>query len=388
MELYIIDTSFNRLGFIDDYISIEESLYYDNVGTFILTIDGGSSYVDLLQLNRIIVPGEDLTKGYLIKSREYLDENSKILIITAYSLTTLLHDRLVLGQQKFSGTAEAILRALVDVNMISSTTAARNIPGLVLGTLKNLTVGTGSQEIENNKNLGEYMFELAAKNDISFDIKLNHTNKQFVFEVYQGTDRSVGTSTSPVIFSKDFDNIISQNFVDNIVDEKTTAIVVGQYTQETQVQSTNPQGQATTITEREQMETTVIVNDNLTGFNRKEVFISATDIKKTYNNGNQEVTITDQEFQTLLQEKGKNSLTDYKPIQSLESVVDPGGNFVYGVDYFLGDKVSIRNDDLNLVLHTRIMSIIRTIDRSGEILNISFGSNIPTLVDKIKKKVK
>ena len=389
MELYIIDTDFNRHGFIDDYISIEERLSYDSMGSFTLTIGGNSNYVDLLQINRIIVPSDDLTRGYIIKSREYVDESTKVLTIVAYPLTTVLYDRLIIGQQTFSGTVETILRSLVSGNMISSTNTKRNIYNLVLGNSQGLNVGTGSQEIESNKNLGEYCYELAKKNDISFDIRLDHERKLFLFEVFQGTDRTIEQQVNPaVIFAKDFDNIITQNYVENIVDYKTTAIVTAEYTEDVEVPAVDDKGQDTTRTEQANRQMTVIVNDEATGFDRKEIFVSASDIKKSYDNGTQVVVITDSDYERMLREKGLNTLTDYEHIKTLESVVDPVGSFVYGVDYFLGDKVSIKHDELRLILHTRIISVVKRVDRTGTTLEIAFGSNIPTLIQTIKKKVK
>ena len=57
-------------------------------------------------------------------------------------------------------------------------------------------------------------------------------------------------------------------------------------------------------------------------------------------------------------------------------------------DYKLGDKVSVINKDLGLTMHTRIVSCIETYQRKGNSLQIDFGDNIPSFIDKVKRAVK
>lgn len=366
MELYVFDINFNRLGIIDDFIDVEIEKNYDKLGSLVLTLDGTKEWVDLLQVDRIIANATDINKGYLIKTREYVDENSSELQIIAPSLNTLLNDRIVLGQQEFTGTLEDVMKSFVLLNAVNPINPNRIIPNLVISTNRGININTTEGTV--NKPLADYLYELCKKHDVSFDIVMDHVNKKFVFDVWQGMDRSTLQLTNPhVIFAKDFDNVLKQDFTESTDDLKTTAIVYGE----------EVEGQPQVV---------VTINDEKSGYERKEIVVVTRGISKTYvDENNVEVTLSDNEYKALLSEEGKNKLSEYTPIQSFESEVDGKG---YGVDYFMGDKVSIRNDELGIIMHSRIMSITQKIDRQGELIEINFGSNIPSFVEKVKRAVK
>lgn len=56
---------------------------------------------------------------------------------------------------------------------------------------------------------------------MSFDILMNHTDKTFDFITLKGVDRSAQQSVNQrVIFSKEFDNVIKQNYTNSDLDKK------------------------------------------------------------------------------------------------------------------------------------------------------------------------
>lgn len=368
MEFYVFDLDFNRLGMIDDFINVVIKPSYDSLGMLTMTIDGTREIIDLLQVDRVLVKTTELTRGYIIKTRDYLDENSSELEIIAPSLNVILNDRLVLGQQEFTGMIENVMKSFVQVNAVSPANPNRVIPRLAISTNRgiNITATEGTKD----QQLGDYLYELCKKHGVSFDILLDHTNKKFAFDVWQGVDRSTEQNVNPhVIFAKEFENVLKQNYVESITDEKTTAIVLGE----------EVEGQTQEI---------VTVNNEKAGFERKEILVESKN-RKTYRDDNDiEITLTDAEYIQLLEEDGKNALSEYIPIRTFESDVDPLSNFIYEVDYFMGDKVSVRNDELGIILHTRIISVIEKADKKGQSVQLNFGSNIPGFIDKVKRAVR
>ncbi|MEK4148913.1 siphovirus ReqiPepy6 Gp37-like family protein [Robertmurraya sp. FSL W8-0741] len=368
MEFYIFDLNLNRHGILDDFIDVKINPKYDDLGSLHLTVEGTKNILDLLQVDRIIVKTTDLTKGYIIKTFEYLDEKATQLQIIAPSLNVILNDRLVLGQQEFNGYIENVMKSFVYANAVAPANPNRIIPNLTISSSVGIPIETTEGTV--NQPLCDYLYELAKKHDVSFDILLDHENKKLVFHVWQGIDRSSQQSENPrVIFAKEFENVLRQHYVESVTDNKTTAIVLGE----------EIEGSPQEI---------VTVNDELSGFNRKEILVEGNDIKKTFTNENdQEITLSDAEYRRLLDEKGRNTLSEYIPIRTFESDIDPGANFIYETDYFLGDKVSIRNDELGVILHTRIVGVIETENKQGYSLQLNFGSNIPSLIDKVKRAV-
>lgn len=364
MDLFVFDLNFNRLGVIDDFINLDINSNYDSLSMLSLTVEGSKEYIDLLQTDHILVKANDLTKGYIIQTKEFIDENSSELRIIAHSLNVILNDRLVLGQQEFTGTIEDVMKSFVLVNAVSPVNPNRIIPNLQISANHGIAINT--TEGTKNKPLCDYLYDLCKKHDVSFDILLDHTNKKFIFDVWQGMDRSTQqTMNAHVIFSKSFDNVLQQHYTESVSDMKSTAVVLG-----------------------EENQTIVAVYDELSGFDRKEMLVES-NVTSTYKDENgADIVLTPLEYETLLIEEGKKALSEYRDIKTFESTVDPQSNFVYGLDYFMGDKVSIRNDDLGIIMHTRIISSRETISREGEFLQINFGTNIPTFLDKVKRAVK
>ena len=368
MELYVFDINLNLIGIIDDFKECGIDLNYDKMSQMTLKVDGDSNNINLLQKGRIVAKTDDLEHGYLILYREYVDEKSSELSITAPSINILLARRVVLGQQRYRGNIENVVKSFVTNNAISPSNSKRIIPNLTLGENVGIDINTTAANTGNQ--LDEYLYTLCNKHDISWDILLDVVNKKFVFTTWQGEDRSTEQSINPhVIFSKDRENILKQNYLESDLDYKSTVIVAGE-----------GEGAKRKI---------ITVNDEYSGLDRYELYVDARDLQTTSTNDNgEEVTITDKEYEILLQERGLEKLPEYQKIVTFESEVDLYSNYVYGQDYFVGDKVSVINDDLGIILHTRIISASETYTKEGISVDINFGSNIPNLVDKIKRAVK
>ncbi|MDX8359830.1 siphovirus ReqiPepy6 Gp37-like family protein [Cytobacillus sp. IB215316] len=368
MDLYVFDKELNRVGVIDDFIKSEIQRHYTKMGQLYLTVEGNSETVGLLQKGRIIAKADDLSHGYLILTRGYRDEKSTELEIIAPSLNTLLSRRSLFGQQSFSGNVEDVMKSFVFVNAVSPSNANRIIPNLFISSSTGIPIsvtegGTGSK-------LDEFLYEIANKHDVSWSILMDVHSKQFIFDVWQGTDRSAEQSINPhVIFSKERENVLKQHYVESDSDYKNVAIVAGE-----------GEGAVREL---------ITVNDDVTGWDRVEIFVDARDLQSTYVDENdEEATLSAAEYHQLLFERGKSKLAEYSQVVTFESDIDLYANGVYGEDYFLGDKVSVKNDDLGIILHTRIISTIEKTTRKGSTLKIDFGSNIPTFIDKVKRTVK
>lgn len=363
MELYVFDLDFNRLDIIDGSSDLKVYQRYSELGQLEITVDGTKELADVLQIDRILTKTDDVTKGYIIKTREYQDEKSSELTIIAPSINIILNNRLILGQQEFTGSIENVMKSFVQSNAVSPVNISRIIPNLVISVNRGIPIDTteGAKDVH----LGDYLYELCKKHDVSYDILLDHTNKKFVFDVWQGIDRSTQqTVNQHVIFAKEFENVLKQHYTESMSDVKTTAIILGE-------------------------KGTVTVGDEITGFDRKEIFVEAGGIQQTYRDENDvDVVLSDTEYNKLLEEQGRNTLSGYHEIRTFESTVDPQSNFIYGRDYFIGDKVSVRNDELGIVMHTRIVYTEENENKNGYSLEIDFGDDIPSFLDKVKRAVK
>ena len=370
MDLFVFDTQFNRLGIIDVYTEISFDHKYDNHSVVYLTVDARKENADLLLKDdeiRILTKSSDLTRGYLIETAEYEDDTQLRITVIAYSLSIMIAWRIIEGQQKFKGNIEDVLKGFVSSNAISPTDLKRIIPNLVLGVNDGISITT--DEAYSNKQLDEALWEICNKYEMSFEVLMNHTSKKYVFSTFIGEDRSAEQLTIPsVIFAKAFDNVTLQSYVDDKSGYRSTAYVAGE-----------GEGTARTV---------IKVNDGHTGFNRRELFVDARDLQSEYEVNNVEKTLTPTEYQALLNERGLNKLAEYQRIRTFESDIDLYSQFIFNEHYFLGDRVTTRNDELGIVTHSRVVRAQETYNRDGYHLKLEFGTSIPTLIDKLKRTVK
>lgn len=368
MELEVFDLALNNVGLIDVYTELRFEINYEKHSELSLVVDASKENIALLKEDMILTKHNDLERGYIIKHVEFLDDKSSRLLIDVYSLSVLLNDRFIIGQQSHKGNIEDVMKAFVNNNAVNPKNPNRIIPNLIIG--ENTGIDIDVEETALDEPLDEYLYELAKKHDISWDVLLNHENKKYVFTVWQGVDRTTEqTVNNHVMFSKELDNVITQEYVTDNLHHKTTAIVAGEGEDVDRARLT--------------------VNDELSGYDRKEIFVDARDLQRKYKDENdREINLSPTEYENVLKERGENKLVEYKAIRTFESEIDMYSQFMYGVDYFCGDKVTIENEDVGIVMHTRVMSAIELYSRNGDDLKLDFGSSIPTTIDRIKRMVK
>ncbi len=375
IELHIYDINFNRLAIIDVYEEVEFKPKYNGHSICFLTVEGNKKNADLLLVNedelekelRIIVRSDDPNRGYIIETAQFEDKEKTVIEVIAYSLSIMTSWRWIIGQQRFQGKIEDVLKGFVRTNCINTSSPSRIIPNLVLGINEGINIL--ADESYTQKELDIALWEMCEKNEVSFEILMNHDAKKYVFSTFKGVDRSSEQEANPhITFTKEFENVISQSYTDDKSNYKSTAYVAGEG--------------------EENNRTIVEVGETFSGFNRREVFFDARDLQSEYNEDGETVIIPQNEYIDLLKERGNNRKQDYQRIRTFESEANLHSQFKFNEDYFLGDVVTNRNDDLGIVMHQRIVGVKEVFNREGYTLNLEYGTAIPTLLDKIKREVK
>ncbi|MFJ5768152.1 siphovirus ReqiPepy6 Gp37-like family protein [Lysinibacillus sp. NPDC093210] len=367
VDLFVFDLNFNALGEISEYKKLILQRNYYKFSMLTLIVPGTPEMIELLKMDNIITTQSNPNYGYIIQHFDYIDQNGSEIEVVAYSLNFLTSWRVIERQQRYVGNVEDIIKSFISSNAINTS------PNKVLPNLR-LAANTGIKIVDDSTKTGgpvsEHCFALCQKHEMSFDILINHKDKKYEVYTWQGEDHSITQTVLPhVIFSKEFDNVIKQNYVNSNVETRTTAIVAGE-------------GEGTN-------RKTATVNDHLKGFNRRELYVDARDLQSSYlDDNNNNVTLTPVQYIATLQSRGNEKLAEYQEIETYESEIDMFAQFEYGIDYSLGDVVSIRNDELTKVMHARVVCAELTVDRDGQELRVEFGSNIPTLNEKLKKAVR
>lgn len=359
MELYIFDRNLNFVGLLDSYTSLQWSRRYAKCGEFELHCSLTLETLGLLQRGNVIWKKGDSEAGYIEYRQLGQDaEGKETLVIKGKLLSGYLNRRIIWGQEILQDTAESAMRTLVAKNGITPTDTDRIIPNLILGGLNGYLQAVNYQT--SYANLLDEIETLCSLSELGYRIDFDITNKKLVFEVYEGLDRSVNQSVNPrCIFSKEFENILTQNYTDSLNNYRNLALIGG-------------------MGEGSARKTTTIGSS--AGLDRFETFVDAKDLSNVVN----EVTLSDMDYTNMLAERGSSKLDETKEIQTFDSTVNLNSNLVYKTDFDLGDIVTCTSKKWGLTLDTRITEVIEVYEEAGFSARVTFGNNIPTLIDKIK----
>lgn len=96
--------------------------------------------------------------------------------------------------------------------------------------------------------------------------------------------------------------------------------------------------------------------------------------------------MTDEQYAQLLINRGSEKLADCPEVEQFEATIRTvGSQYEYGVDYNIGDIVTIQDERLGVSIDARITKVEKAFSDNYELL-ITFGYSMPTLLQKLKTK--
>lgn len=282
----------------------------------------------------------------VIEDRTIMDtpEESHIEVEGRF-ISSYMDRRLIRPTVSFNGYVEVAMRQLLSGIEYS-------IPRVVLGTLNGFTETVTFQATY--KNLMEYETKLAKCSDIGYRFRPDFNEKKIFFETYKGTNRTMSQGVNNrVIFSEMYDNLNEMTYRENDKLLKNAVYVGGD-------------GQGANR---------VFVNfGNATGLARRELFVDARDIR-------QEEGMTLAQYKEKLMQRGREKLTSYQESTTITCVTDANANFVYGVNYDLGDIVTVKKKGWGITVDLRITEIEEVYEKGKMEIYPVFGDPLPQSID-------
>ena len=117
---------------------------------------------------------------------------------------------------------------------------------------------------------------------------------------------------------------------------------------------------------------------------RRELYVDARDLQS---DGDPDRPMTAEEYAAALAGRGLEKLAEHQLVRSFSVVVrtrDP--TYVYGVDFFLGDTITVSDERLGVTVDAVVQGARRTAGEDGETLTLTLGYGPPTLGDILKRK--
>lgn len=360
VELRGSDT--NIIGIVDTAKSVIWHALYFGVGVFEIHAAATPELIELLKAGHYVTRPDNDDVGIIerIYIPEDVDEGATITASGRFA-KSLLERRLIYQLTGSSnkatmlrGNVENAVRKVVNNNAIDCPfDSRRNIAVLALGDSANIPLtfvsvnGLAAEKQVSYENLLTYTDGVLEEYGIGAKCILK--NSKLRYTVYAGADRSRGNSSGnmPVVFSKEYDNLTSSEYTYDESTEKNVALIGGEGEGVNRFYS--------------------LIGENASGLQRREIFIDASSISKTYKDSNDvEQTYTDAEYKTMIDAKGKQDITPLVKTETFDGVLDvTNGNYIFGRDFFLGDIVTVENNNIGRYINARICEALECQDENG-----------------------
>lgn len=362
MELYRLDSQLKATDVVDLFESLIWTERWADVGDFELDIASTPSTRSMFTTGTHFA----MNKTYKVMTVKAVedkteDDGKRMLKVTGNSLEEILQDRLYAQLQ--SGTqimtdfivqnktaANAMRDAFAFDCVGGQLSSANIIPNYVAGNLYPTDSiaedPTLISRMQKATDVLSFLKDMSSIYDLGFRLYRNPDTAQVLFNVYAGSDRTINQSTlSPVVFSPDLDNLLKPTELATIDKYKNVCRAVGG-------SYTNASGDKFTYQVTAYAPGTP---STVSGFDRREMLLVVTDDLSSY---------ADQSAELL--NRAKVELAKVRPLTALDGEVSQYSNYVYGKDYYLGDKVTEQNSDGLAYTMRATEQIFAQDDQSGE----------------------
>lgn len=348
----------------DSFSSFLWDVEYYSCGSFEIYISATPENLKIFRMGRIIGRSDDKQHyGIIEKIKLNADaENGDYLTISGRFLMCLLERRVIYPSlvSISERTYSAIVREAVSTNcMMRGEGLVRMIPGLKLGE----TTGKCWEKMTCLKisyvNLMEWIYTICETIGGTANIRLQkEENNVFslIFDLSEGTDRSISQNENPhIIFSDLYNNLLSFDYTLDYSKYCNFAYIHGSG-------------------EGAKRKHTIFYNgDKIPQFlERYEISVDARDLSSEVQINGETTEISDSEYMVLLKQRGQEKLVPFTEKSESTIAVD-SQQYQYNKDYFLGDFVTVEHQRFGLIQPKKqLVGMIESFDRNGRSLTPTF----------------
>lgn len=339
--LFFFDKELNMLGIVDYFISLRWRRKYFEAGEFEIVLPVNDYVMQFIDKN-VLVMRNNYTEAGIIETIEFSDNGTdEELIISGRFLSSLLERRIVKSKINFSGNTIEGMNTIV--NAMTPLTEQWETEAVTMT----------SPHIDfqvSYKNVYEYLCKLAEYSNIGFRVVPNVDSKVYMFEAWEGKDRTSEQSINEQYsFSDDNYNIEQGKLV---ISEKTKVnyVLVG------------GQGEDTN-------RVLVSVDEGISGFDRYEVFSDQKSLTKG--------SLSDNDYKAKLRSVGEGKLSDGTFQLEVTAIVQQD----YKEKWNLGDIVNIKKEKWGVYTTYRIIEVEETIEDGKKTIYPTFGSPLSSAWD-------
>lgn len=325
MVLKVYDQDMTPTGLAEDFTSVSWTRRTRSPGECRIEMPLSSGAAQLLTIGSIIMRLEDATgEAMQVESRVVtMDESGReTLTVTAYSLMRWLSRRVNLAAYDESGdlTPQEICYMLIRENATAPTESKRALP-LALNTRADFGQDAVAFSASEYQDIGELVADQLDAGQMNLFVTTDPAAGTHTLDIRQAIDKTA-ESEHPVLISIDFGTLATPQITESREPYRNVAYMKGGDDDIAAVET----GADTSVS----------------GIDRFEVGISASDITKSYKNAKGvEKTRTEAQVRKLLARRGLTELARacQEMVQFDGEVVQSDG-LRYGRDYDAGDRVT------------------------------------------------
>lgn len=329
MDIYVLNSDLEQIAVIDSFRSLIWTKRYYTCGDFELCVPADLGLLQYLQPDFFLMREDDDSVMVIEKiEAQYDSEEGSLFIVSGRSLESLLTRR-VCSSLVVINTNDVVqgIKALIEEQTPAGNTGLyRSFPNFVIDD--SLTV---AQKLR-TQFTGDILLDAVSSICQSYLIgmKMTISGSNIVLSFYAGQE-------VPVIFSTEYDNLINSRYLLDHEGLANIAYIAG-----------HGEGTSRLVVEMNKY------NPQPTGLNRREIWVDARDVDDS--NANL--------YLPLLNERGRQKLSEHEVSQAFEAEIEPSGSFQYKTDYNLGDVVTIQSE-YGISAKPRIVEIIESWDEEG-----------------------
>lgn len=351
MDMFILDTAYQAVAVLDTFQSRIWTDRYNAYGDFEVYIPAIMPVCSFLKEGYYLY-SPDLSDRMMIIEDIQLKcdpEDGDFYTVTGRSLESILTRRVIWGYREITGNLQEGVKALLNENVINPTKTMRKIPNFQFRDSTDSRITSLTLDAQYfGDNLYEVISAICQEKSIGFRVLPDFTNAGLIFELFKGTERALDQTENPyIIFSPDFDNFISSNYLETTSSYKNVALV-------------GADGKGPDRKYIEAFEG----NGEPSGLSRRETFTDAYGVSK-------DEETTEDDYNKQLKQKGLEELADLKVTKAFEGEIDSSRQYVYGRDFGIGDVVQVTNS-YGQSGKSRVSEVVMSEDDTGFIITPTF----------------
>ena len=407
MDLYIYNPDIELQGVIDGYSSLRWRRRYFEPGEFELHCKASPENLALLAeeniIHRLDRDEAGIIEGIKIATA---DSGGDEITATGRMGSSMLDQHIVTPTINFTGTVEAAMRKAVSDNAITT----RPLLHLILGNTGGFTSTCTFQVTY--KTVLAVCEALGKAAPLGFRVRLDVPNRQWVFEVYDGIDRSAGQTVRPqVVFCSENGNISKPSYARDSTGYANYAIVGGEGEGTArvivEVDQTGGEPRRELWVDAKDLTSEADAEDNFTSNGSAAYTLSHTPtsissvtvggtsaeytqsgnvitLKSTPASGaaiaiSYSYTLTSDAYTALLRQRGVEKLAEAVRSESFSADAVDTGNYKYLTDWDLGDIVTFAKWGIRI--DERITEVEEVDENGVETITPTCGSPLPETLD-------